>query len=141
MEPASAAEAIESRAAVIEAAREPEPRREPQAPVPPPAPVHQAAPMPVPVAFHAVSEHDAVPDEDTHRPNRKRRHGGGSESGEASLQLVETQAVAPTPVAEDEAPRRTKPRRRRESSVANEPLQIVETHGSSEPAPTDSQVP
>jgi len=141
MEQASAAEAIESRAAVIEAAREPEPQREPQAPSAPPVPVHHAAAMPAPVSFHAVSEHDEASGEEGHRPNRKRRHAAGSEGGEAHLELVETQSSAPSPSAEDDLPHRTKPRRRPSTSAVNEPLQLVETHGPTEPAPPDAPAP
>ena len=101
-------------------------------------PVHHAAGMPAPVAFHAVSEHDTLPDAEAHRPQRKRRHASGSEGAEASLQLVETQSEAPAASVEDELPRRTKPRRRRGGTAANEPLQLVETEGPTEPAPPDS---
>ncbi len=101
-------------------------------------PVPHAAGMPAPVAFHAVSEHDTLPDVEAHRPQRKRRHASGSEGGEASLQLVETQSAAPAPSLDDELPQRTKPRRRRGGNVDNEPLQLVETQGPTEPAPPDS---
>jgi hypothetical protein len=105
------------------------------------APVHEAPAMQAPVAFHAVSEHETVPDEDGHRPNRKRRHAGAAEGGEAPLQLVETQAATPAPAMEDELPRRTKPRRRPQSAAVNEPLQLVETQATAEPAPPDAPAP
>ena len=83
-----------------------------------------------PVAFKAVSEHDeTVEASEPHRPNRKRRHEGEVRTEQQpELQLVETQLDAPvaTP-AEDDLPRRTKPRRRRAQAADNEPLKLVET--------------
>ena len=145
-EGASPADAIEAHAAHLESARAPEvpadlaPAHEPRRETPPLAPVHEpvASAAHVPVAFHAVSEHDQVesPDE-AHRPARRRRQDGTHGEAQAQpLQLVETQApvqVAPEP--EDEAPRRTKPRRRRGGPVESEPLQLVETTHSEEPRP------
>jgi ribonuclease E len=164
-EPASAADAIESRAAHIESAREPAPShesshepshhqlshelsREPvhetragrveesRPPQEPRATVYHSEPAPV--AFRAVSEHDAAQAaEETHRPRRKRHEGqeGHGEPAPQPLQLVETQVEAqPIPV-EDELPRRTKPRRRRGGAVEAEPLQLVET----QQVPNDSQ--
>jgi hypothetical protein len=82
------------------------------------------------VAFQAVSQHDEATEE-MHRPNRRRRHGAESQAAEPpALQLVETQAPAEAPAAEeDDLPRRTKPRRRRGANASqSEPLQLVETH-------------
>jgi hypothetical protein len=104
------------------------------------APVHEpklayssSAP---PRTFQAVSEHDAVA-EDAHRPQRKRRESAAEAAQQQqALQLVETQAEAvPLPV-DDEAPRRSKPRRRRSGNVEAEPLMLVETQGNA-----DSQHP
>ena len=115
----------------------PEPRPEPMETVShaaPPAP----APVPVqhaePVAFHAVSEHDGVTEEDAHKPVRRRPRHADAAPEVPSLQLVETQAavVVPEMSAEDEAPRRTKPRRRRGSEQPNEPLKLVETQPGTE---------
>jgi hypothetical protein len=39
---------------------------------------------------------------------------------------------------EDDLPRRTKPRRRRPASAANEPLLLVETQPGAEAPPTDN---
>jgi ribonuclease E len=153
---ASPADAIETQAAELEAAREPahestdsshrherphhearEERVEQAAPMHEPVtPTHaQASATPVfapvhaPVPFREVSQHDeAVEDNAAHRPNRKRRHGGEGESAQPELQLVETQVeAAAAPPADDDLPRRTKPRRRRSQAVDSEPLQIVET--------------
>ena len=76
-----------------------------------------------------MSEHDQVESaEQGHRPNRRRRQGEHASSEAQQLQMVETQApVQMAPEAEDELPRRTKPRRRRGGQSANEPLQMVET--------------
>lgn len=92
--------------------------------------------MHAPVAFHAVSEHDQVESaDDAHRPNRRRRHGAEGSEQAPPLQLVETQApVQMAPEAEDDTPRRTKPRRRRGGQVDAEPLQLVETQNE-EPRP------
>jgi hypothetical protein len=86
-----------------------------------------------------VSEHDAMAEE-IRRPQRRRRESGDGSSGEAQLQLVETQAAAPSepPAVDDNLPRRTKPRRRRSGTIAEEPLQLVETQGTDEPASSDS---
>src|SRR5262249_10529082 len=136
VEPAAPAEAIESRAAVLEAAREPavEVQHAPhqESPVP-------AAPKPH-VVFNAVSEHDSVEAAAAHRPNRRRHHGAEGTAEGPAMQMVETLAAAPQPAFEDEAPRRTKPRRRRGAVAENEPLQLVETQGSSEP-PADTPTP
>ena len=103
---------------------------------PAPAPAAHAAP----VVFHAVSEHESVVEE-AHRPVRRRRHGqADGETAPAPLQLVETQAEALVPAAaEDELPRRTRPRRRRGEAVANEPLMLVETQPGTEGISPDSQ--
>ena len=80
-----------------------------------PAPAYTPAPIAQPVAFHAVSEHDAVTEE-SHKPVRRRRQDHVEATPqEPSLQLVETQVeVQPAVLAPDEdAPKRTKPRRRR----------------------------
>jgi hypothetical protein len=79
-----------------------------------------------------VSQHDDEA-EDAHRPNRRRKHHAADGTPqEPALQLVETQA-APQPVVMDDAlPQRTKPRRRRDSRSASEPLQLVETQPSTE---------
>jgi len=93
------------------------------------------APAQAPVAFREVSQHDEASEENApHRPNRKRRHAGeGQPAQPAELQMVETQGEAAiVPPADDELPRRTKPRRRRAQAVANEPLQIVETQPGSQ---------
>jgi ribonuclease E len=165
---ASPADAIESRAAELEEARAPvhepvdapshqhtharhearEPQRdhdaaqhEPVAPTMEQAPAAPTfAPLAAPVAFRAVSQHDPSGDESqSHRPQRKRRHGA-EPSEQQQLQLVETQVEAPSaPPAEDDLPRRTKPRRRRSQAAVEEPLQIVETQPGSQPkdgAPT-----
>ena len=91
-----------------------------------------------PSAFHAVSEHDAaVEQEPSHRPvRRKRQAEAGAPAEAAPLQMVETQAAAPSaPEAEDDTPRRTKPRRRRGGGAQEEPLQMVETQPSTESRP------
>lgn len=163
-EGASPADAIESRAAELERAREPEarddsdppPPREPQlriehesrqydprlddvepegrveaAPRTESPPVRETklaySSAPPPRTFQVVSEHDTA-QEESHKPQRKRRHGASAEAQPQELQLVETQVeAAPLPV-EDELPRRTKPRRRRsEGPAAAEPLMLVET--------------
>ncbi|MBC8022386.1 MAG: hypothetical protein H7Y14_04665, partial [Burkholderiales bacterium] len=52
---------------------------------------------------------------------------------------VETQAEVPGAAAEDDLPRRTKPRRRRSQAADNEPLKLVETQPGTAPqdgAPT-----
>ena len=105
-------------------------------PIPAPAPVAQAAP----VVFHAVSEHDTAVEE-AHRPVRRRRHGqADGEAAPVPLQIVETQAEAPAPVAVDnELPRRTRPRKRRGGEVASEPLKLVETQPGAEGAQADNQ--
>ncbi len=92
-------------------------------------PIYVAAPLHAPVPFQAVSEHDqADASEDAHRPNRKRRHPDAQPEQAQSLELVETAAPAPQPAElDDDAPRRTKPRRRRGGPAASEPLQLVET--------------
>lgn len=97
------------------------------APVIPAVPAVAPAP---PSAFHAVSEHDTVVEQEpSHRPVRRRRQSEPGTTAEAApLQMVETQAAAPsTPEVEDELPRRTKPRRRRGGAAQEEPLQMVET--------------
>jgi hypothetical protein len=53
-------------------------------------------------------------------------------SQEAPLQLVETQAPSVEATVEDEAPRRTKPRRRRAEPAPSEPLMLVETQPGAE---------
>ena len=114
-----------------------EPRRE----TPPPV---SAAAMPAApaVVFHAVSEHDAAVEESHQKPARRRRqdHAQG-EAAPSALQLVETQAevVVPAPVAEDELPRRTRPRRRRGGEIPNEPLKLVETQPGAESTHPDNQ--
>jgi hypothetical protein len=153
VEGASPADAIESRAAELESARAPEiptdvaPEHEPRRDMTSPPPLHEpidaparspvSAPMMhAPVAFHAVSEHDqAEPADDAHRPNRRRHHGGQDSEQAPPLEMVETQAPGQVaPEAADEAPRRTKPRRRRSGHAAAEPLQLVETQNE-EPRP------
>jgi hypothetical protein len=60
---------------------------------------------------------------------RRRREPAAAEPAAEPLVLVQTQpgvAIAPV-VAEDELPRRTKPRRRRSQAVESEPLMLVET--------------
>jgi hypothetical protein len=114
---------------------------EPRAEASEPAPrVHApvvAGPL---VEFHAVSEHDAVAEE-AHRPVRRRRQGQSDAQAQSELQMVETQADVAVSAApqEDELPRRTKPRRRREGAVADEPLKLVETQPGSEGARPDGQ--
>ena len=88
-----------------------------------------------PAAFRAVSEHDEAQDESQpHRPQRKRRHAEGHAEEQQQLQLVETQVEVPLAPAEDELPRRTKPRRRRALAADNEPLKLVETQPGTQPA-------
>ncbi len=100
-----------------------------------PAP-REAAPAPkpfipaaAPVAFHAVSEHDMLASEESHRPARRRKHADGEAAAEASapLQLVETQAETPPLGVDDDTPRRSKPRRRRSAPMDDAPLKLVET--------------
>jgi hypothetical protein len=116
-------------------------------PVPPAAPAEDAAPAaPAPQrvyttpprSFQAVSQHDEA--EDTaQRPNRRRRqHAADEVPVAAPLQLVETQAAPESLSLEDSLPKRTKPRRRRSSQLANEPLQIVETQSSVEASGGDN---
>jgi hypothetical protein len=97
-------------------------------PAPPVVPLAQA------VAFHAVSEHE---DTEAHRPVRRRRQHDEAQAAQttAPLQLVETSGQVEAPIAEDELPRRTKPRRRREGSVPSEPLILVETQTPSDAPP------
>jgi ribonuclease E len=136
IEAASPADAIESHAAEIESARAEVPAdvvpvHEPRHEAKPTPPLHEpvAAPSHEPVAFRAVSEHDQVEVvEESHRPNRKRRHSESQASDQPSLQMVETSGPAQATQVEDEAPKRTKPRRRRGGSAQSEPLQMVETH-------------
>jgi hypothetical protein len=98
------------------------------------APAFTPAPSAQPVAFHAVSEHDAVAEEEAHKPVRRRPRHADAAPEVPSLQLVETQVevVAPQVSAEDEPQRRTKPRRRRGSEQPNEPLMLVETQPGTE---------
>jgi hypothetical protein len=125
------------------------PRRERSQPRDP-APQQAEAPAPVSVyssgnppqvVFHAVSEHDAAAADESHRPVRRRRQGDPEATPQpTALQLVETQVeVAPPVVLEDELPRRTRPRRRRGSAEASEPLKLVETQPGAEGARPDSQ--
>jgi ribonuclease E len=94
----------------------------------------------LPRTFQAVSEHDAV-EEEAHRPQRKRREAARDATQQPELQLVETQVeAAPIPV-EDEAPHRTKPRRRRSGPAEAEPLMLVETQGGAETRPDGAPVP
>jgi hypothetical protein len=83
-----------------------------------------------------VSEHDSVAEE-AHRPVRRRRHGPAQEAEQPpALQMVETQAApVPAVAVEDEAPRRTKPRRRRGGVEPSEPLMLVETQPGTEARP------
>lgn len=97
-----------------------------------------AVPPAPPAAFHAVIQHEDG-DTETHKPVRKRRrHAGDATSNEpAPLQMVETQVetAAPAP-AEDDLPRRTKPRRRRGAQQESGPLMMVETQqGTTPPTP------
>lgn len=107
----------------LAAVEPPAPRSESPAVPPPPT-----VPLAEPAVFHAVSEHQ---DSEAHRPVRRRRHHdeAGAAPAQAPLMLVETQAETPAPVVEDELPRRTKPRRRRNAQVQAEPLTLVETQG------------
>jgi ribonuclease E len=159
---ASPADAIESRAAELEEARAPvheavdatshqntharhearepqrdhdAPRHEPVAPAMAQAPAAPTfAPLAAPVAFREVSQHDESGDEaQSHRPQRRRRHGAEPAEQPQQLQLVETQAESfSDPPAEDDLPRRTRPRRRRSHAAVEEPLQIVETQPGSQ---------
>jgi hypothetical protein len=100
-----------------------EPRPAPVAPAP--APVTTAPPPAS--AFQAVSQHQ---DSEASRPVRRRHREDSAPAASEPLQLVETasdKVAAVAPAVEEEAPRRTKPRRRRAVEVANEPLQLVET--------------
>ena len=113
---------------------EPEPYDFVRESAPAPAPRAYVPPAP-PAAFHAVSEHDAAAaaaEEEAHRPQRRRRQASDATQGEVALQLVETQAETPPLAAEDELPRRTKPRRRRGGPVEEAPLMLVETQGGTE---------
>jgi hypothetical protein len=107
---------------------------------PAPAPVFKPAPSAPPVAFHAVSEHDAVTEE-SHKPVRRRKDHVEGAAQEPSLQLVETQVeVQPAVLAADEEPaRRSKPRRRRGGPVESEPLMLVETQPGADTARPDPQ--
>jgi ribonuclease E len=87
-----------------------------------------------PRTFQAVSEHDAV-EEEAHRPQRKRREAAHAAEQAQELQLVETQAEAAPIAVEDEAPHRTKPRRRRSGPVEAEPLKLVETQAGADAQP------
>jgi ribonuclease E len=151
---ASPGDAIESRAAELESARAPrhepvddsshrdapahheavEERYDPQVhehePVAPEAtqPATTTSMFTPPAAFRVVSEHDEAQDESqAHRPQRKRRHAEDQADEPQQLKLVETQVEAPVAAAEDDLPRRTKPRRRRSQAADNEPLKLVET--------------
>jgi hypothetical protein len=56
--------------------------------------------------------------------------------------MVETQLEAvPAAPSEDELPRRSKPRRRRGGTAAQEPLQLVETEGGPEAAGDNAPTP
>ena len=105
----------------LAAVEPPAPRSESPAAPPPPT-----VPLVEPAAFHAVSEHQDV---EAHRPVRRRRHHDEAVAVQAPLMLVETQGETPVPVMEDELPRRTKPRRRRNAEAQAEPLTLVETQG------------
>ena len=105
----------------LAAVEPPAPRSESPAAPPPPT-----VPLVEPAAFHAVSEHQDV---EAHRPVRRRRHHDEADAVQAPLMLVETQGETPAPVMEDELPRRTKPRRRRNAEAQAEPLTLVETQG------------
>jgi hypothetical protein len=95
------------------------------------------APVPM-AAFKPVSQHDEMAEE-AHKPVRRRRNpDGSSHSEEPPLQLVETQAEAIAVPADDELPRRTKPRRRRGGDAPSEPLKLVETQPGAEQR-TDGQ--
>ena len=146
-------DAVDSRAAQLAAAHEPapfhgsaperigegEPMYDPRNDEPSEEPRHepkhvytQQAPAPAPVAFKAVIQHDDAEDADSHRPNRRRKHGSDAASEPQPLQLVETQsAPVPQPV-EDDLPHRTKPRRRRTGPAEAEPLMLVETQPGAE---------
>jgi len=167
---ASPADAIETHAAELESARAPahestdashrharphhearDERMEQSAPVHEPVtPTHSQAsaaptfaPVQPAVAFREVSQHDEASAENSpHRPNRKRHHGGdGQPAQPAELQMVETQGEAAiVPPADDDLPRRTKPRRRRAQAVESEPLQIVETQPGSQ-SPDSASTP
>jgi hypothetical protein len=90
----------------------------------------------LPRTFQAVSEHDAVAEE-AHKPQRKRREAAHEAEPPQGLQLVETQVEAAPVHAEDELPRRTKPRRRRSGAVEAEPLKLVETQAGVDAQQTD----
>jgi hypothetical protein len=91
-----------------------------------------------------VSEHEAATEGAHHKPER-RRHRDHAPAADASppLQMVETHGAAPSAApAEDNLPRRTKPRRRRrDGTAAGEPLQMVETDGGSEPTGDSTPTP
>ncbi|MBK8323287.1 MAG: Rne/Rng family ribonuclease [Betaproteobacteria bacterium] len=104
-----------------------------------PAPVVEVTPLPhapqviasfspPPATFQVVSEHDAAAE--PARPVRRRTRDAAPPPSEP-LQLIETAAEKAARIAaavpEEEAPRRTKPRRRRDVEIPNEPLQLVET--------------
>ena len=156
IEPASPADAIESRAAERELARDiavPTPRdlteptpveipafEQPSGEAAPPVKRASQAPSaaPAPAAqFRAVSEHD---ESTAHRPPVRRRHRQtDAPPPVAPLQLVETQSdkVQAVPV-EEEPPRRTRPRRRRGAPIESGPLMMVETRPSEGPAHGES---
>lgn len=96
-----------------------------------------AAPVAPPPAasFQVVSQHEAS---ESTRPVRRRHRDDAANATAEPLQLVETaadKAATVQPTFEDEAPRRTKPRRRRAVEVVNEPLQLVETRPGEGKAP------
>jgi ribonuclease E len=139
-----------AQAAESHAFSEPQPRHE-SAPVhepvseraEPSAPVHEpvkpaafSSGSLAPVAFQAVSQHDESEPE-MHRPQRRKRLSESDQASQQSeLQLVETQSEAPAiPEADDDLPRRTKPRRRRSASTEAEPLKLVETQPGAEAHP------
>jgi hypothetical protein len=101
----------------------------------PHAPQVIASFAPPPATFQVVSQHDETGEPS--RPVRRRARDAAPPPGEP-LQLVETaaeKAARVAPVLEEEAPRRTTPRRRRNVEVPNEPLQLVETRPGEGPTP------
>ncbi len=92
------------------------------------------------VEFHAVSEHEDNQETAPHHRRQRRNRAGesGSAPVQTPLQLVETQAEVPpaSTLEEDDLPRRTRPRRRRNAPTDTGPLQLVETQpGETPPNP------
>jgi ribonuclease E len=122
-----------------DAVQQHQPVREPapeQAPMHEPKLAYSSSALQPPRGFQVISEHDAA-EEEARRPQRKRREAARDAAQAPELQLVETQAEAAPIPAEDDTPRRTKPRRRRSGAAEAEPLKLVETQPGAEPPHVD----